>query len=106
MRRNKKIPQVRLRVPKFRNEAEEAAWWDAHPELIVKAFERAYGKQAVQRVLGEGHKPKRPPTRAVTMRLPIEDVARARRLAARKGLGYQTLVKTLLHEALLREERA
>ena len=105
MNRNKKIPQVRLRVPKFSNEAEEAAWWDAHPEVIVKAFERAYGKKAVQRVLGEVQKPKRPLTRAVTMRLPVEDVARARRLASRKGLGYQTLVKTLLHEALLREER-
>ena len=105
MSRNKRIPQVRLHPPKFNSEAEEAAWWDSHPELIVKAFERAYGKKAVQRVLGEGHKPKRPPTRAVTMRLPVEDVARARRLASRKGLGYQTLVKTLLHEALLREER-
>ena len=105
MNRTKKIPQVRLRVPKFGSEAEEAAWWDAHPEVIVKAFERAYGKKAVQRVLGEEQKPKRPPTQAVTMRLPVEDVARARRVAARKGLGYQTLVKTLLHEALLREER-
>ena len=47
MKRNKTIPQVRLRVPRFRNEAEEAAWWDAHPEVIVKAFERAYGKKAV-----------------------------------------------------------
>jgi predicted DNA binding CopG/RHH family protein len=105
MNRDKKIPQVRLRVPKFRNEAEEAAWWDSHPDFIVKAFERAYGKKAVERVLGEGHQPKRPPTQAVTIRLPVEDVARARRMASRKGLGYQTLVKTLLHEALNREDR-
>ena len=105
MSRNKEIPQVRLRVPKFSNEAEEAAWWDSHPELIMKAFERAYGKKAVQRVLGEERKPKRPPMKIVTMRLPVEDLARAKRMASRKGLGYQTLVKTLLHEALNREER-
>lgn len=105
MSRNKRIPTVRLRAPKFRNEAEEAAWWDSHPELIVKVFERAYGKKAVERVLGQRSKPKRPPTKTVTMRLSVEDVARARRLASRKGLGYQTLVKTLLHEALLREDR-
>ncbi|MBI4479828.1 MAG: hypothetical protein HY651_07365 [Acidobacteria bacterium] len=48
----KRVPVVRLEnIPRFRNEAEEAAWWDAHPEVIVKAFERAYGKKAVRRVL-------------------------------------------------------
>lgn len=91
----KRVPIVRLEnVPRFRSEAEEAAWWDAHPEVITKAFELVYGKPGSRA------------TRPVTIRLPVEDMARARRLAARKGLGYQTLVKTLLHEALLREERA
>ena len=106
MNRNKRVPQVRLRVPKFRSEAEEADWWDAHPEVILKAVERAYGKEALDRFFREGARPKRPPTKTVTIRLPVEDLARARRLAAQKGLGYQTLVKTLLHEALQREERA
>ena len=106
MSRPKRVPQVRLRVPKFQSEAEEADWWDAHPEVILNAVERAYGKKAVERFLEGGPTPKRPPTKTVTIRLPVEDVARARRLAARKGLGYQTLVKTLLHEALRREERA
>ncbi len=93
MNRSKKVPQVRLRVPRFKNEAEEAAWWDAHPEIVTKAFEHALKRS-----------PSRPPTKTVTIRLPLYDVARARRLAAQKGLGYQTLVKTLLHEALQREE--
>ncbi len=92
--RIKRAPRVKIRMPKFKTEAQEAAWWDAHPEVITKAFEHAYGKAA-----------KRPPTKTVTIRLSVEDVARARRLAARKGLGYQTLVKTLLHEALAGEER-
>ena len=105
MNRRKPVPQVRIKTPKFKNEAEEADWWDAHPEVITEAFERAYGKKALARVLGESSAPKRPPTKTVTIRLPVEDVARARRLAARKGLGYQTLVKTLLHEALQRAER-
>ena len=90
----KRVPIVRLdNIPRFRSEAEEAAWWDAHPEVITKAFEHAYGKP--------GSRASRP----VTIRLPVEDVARAKRMASRKGLGYQTLVKTLLHEALNREER-
>ncbi len=91
----KQVPIVRLEnIPRFRSEAEEAAWWDAHPEVITKAFELAYGKAG------------RRATRPITIRLPVEDVARAKRMATRKGLGYQTLVKTLLHEALLREDRA
>ena len=90
----KPVPIVRLdNIPRFRSEAEEAAWWDAHPEVITKAFEHAYGKPGSRA------------TRPITIRLPVEDVARAKRLASRKGLGYQTLVKTLLHEALTREER-
>jgi predicted DNA binding CopG/RHH family protein len=95
MNRSKRVPQIKLRVPKFKNETEEAAWWDAHPEIITKAFEHALKQR-----------PKHPPTKTVTIRLAVEDVVRARRLATRKGLGYQTLVKTLLHEAIEREERA
>ena len=106
MNRKKRVPQIRLRLPRFKSEAEEADWWDAHPEVILNAVERAYGKKALERFFAEGPAPKRPPTKTVTIRLPVEDVARARRLAAQKGLGYQTLVKTLLHEALRREERA
>jgi len=106
MSRDKEIPKVRLRTPKFKSEAEEAAWWDSHPEVILKAFERVYGKRAVERVLSGKPNPKRPPTKTVTIRLPVEDVERARRLAADKGLAYQTLVKTLLHEALNSVERA
>ena len=106
MNRKKPIPRVRIKTPNFKNEAEEADWWAAHPEVITEAFERAYGKKALERFFAEGPAPKRPPTKTVTIRLPVEDVARARRLAAQKGLGYQTLVKTLLHEALQREERA
>ena len=106
MNRKKPVPQVRIKTPKFKNEAEEADWWDAHPEVITEAFERAYGKKALDRFFAEGSAPKRPVTKTVTIRLPVEDLTRARRLAARKGLGYQTLVKTLLHEALQRAERA
>jgi len=41
----------------------------------------------------------------ITIRMPITDLERARKLSARKGLGYQTFIKTLLHESLEREEK-
>jgi len=37
-------------------------------------------------------------------RIPVDDIERAHRLADRKGLGYQTYMKMLLHAALNREE--
>ena len=39
----------------------------------------------------------------VTIRLPSVDIAAARRLADDKGIGYQTYIKLLLHEALQKE---
>jgi predicted DNA binding CopG/RHH family protein len=41
----------------------------------------------------------------LTLRVPETDISRARALAARKGLRYQTLLQMLIHEGLEREER-
>jgi predicted DNA binding CopG/RHH family protein len=45
----------------------------------------------------------RPLMRAISIRLPVPDIALAQELAARKGLPYQTYIKQLLHDALNRE---
>jgi predicted DNA binding CopG/RHH family protein len=37
------------------------------------------------------------------LRLQANDIETARAIAAQKGIGYQTYVKMLLHEALRRE---
>ncbi len=44
-------------------------------------------------------------TRSVTLRVAIGDLERARAVAERKGIPYQTLLKMLIHEGLAREER-
>jgi predicted DNA binding CopG/RHH family protein len=45
-----------------------------------------------------------PPTKQVSLRVPLVDLELARRLARRKGIPkYQTYIKTLLHEMLLKE---
>lgn len=41
----------------------------------------------------------------IAIRLPQTDLDRAQKLAERRGLGYQTLLKTLVHEGLSREAR-
>ena len=85
-------------IPKFSSEAEEAAWWDAHRSEI-EAEIRQRMKQKRPPTLGSlfrGPKPSQP----ITLRIPKDDLETARRLAARKGLGYQTYIKMLLRDAL------
>jgi predicted DNA binding CopG/RHH family protein len=41
----------------------------------------------------------------IAIRLPEADLAQARRIAERKGIGYQTLLKMLVREGLVREAR-
>jgi|HubBroStandDraft_4_1064222.scaffolds.fasta_scaffold1204443_1 predicted DNA binding CopG/RHH family protein len=45
----------------------------------------------------------RPVLQAISIRLPAPDIAAAQQLARKKGIPYQTYIKTLLHDALKRE---
>jgi predicted DNA binding CopG/RHH family protein len=94
----------KLLVPKFATEAEEARWWDKHKDIVEANLSEALRKGTanygtVQRVFRELRESKN-----ITIRMPMADLDRARRLAQKKGLGYQTYMKMLLHEALDREE--
>jgi predicted DNA binding CopG/RHH family protein len=39
----------------------------------------------------------------IAIRLPEADLAQARKIAGRKGIGYQILLKMFVHEGLARE---
>ena len=101
-----KIKMKAAVIPKFSNEAEESVWWDAHRSEIEAEIRRRM-KQKRPLMLGsllQGAKPSQP----ITLRIATKDLETARRLAARKGVGYQTYIKMLLREALATEinERA
>lgn len=85
-------------IPKFSDESEEAPWWDSHRSEIGSEVRRRLKQKrplTLNRLL-QGAKPSQP----ITLRIPKEDLEKARILAARKGLGYQTYIKMLLREAL------
>jgi predicted DNA binding CopG/RHH family protein len=91
---------------RFKTETEEAEWWAENQEFIADQFEEAKGSAQ----LGKGTVARLAHKRAgasptITIRLPESDIARARTLAAEKGLRYQTYLKMLLHQALNSEER-
>jgi predicted DNA binding CopG/RHH family protein len=95
----------RPKVPKFEREADEARWWDEHKAMVeenlILAMRDGTAKRGMaQRLVTEARESKN-----ITIRLPVADIERARRLSAKKGLGYQTLMKMLLHESLEREEK-
>ena len=93
--------------PKFKNESEEADWW-------ASAAGRAFAKRRSAEMLARGKRAKGSPILArmikerstqIAIRIPNEDLAEARRIAERKGVGYQTLIKMIVHEGLNRENQ-
>ncbi len=96
-----------LKMPKFRNKSEEANWW-------ASPLGRAYVKQKSAEAQSKGTKIKgsslvaslnKQRTVQIAIRLPASDLAEAREIAERKGIGYQTFLKLLLREGLVRESR-
>ncbi len=96
-----------LEMPKFKTESEEADWW-------ASPAGRAYVKQRSAEAQSKGAKASgsslvaklgRRNSIQIAIRLPGTDLAQARKIADRKGIGYQTLLKMLVHEGLAREAR-
>jgi len=90
----------KLIVPRFTSETEDAKWHQRHRPALERATERRI-LEGTTLTLREAAVRAR--TRPVTLRLAAADIDMARAMAAQKGIGYQTYVKMLLHEALRRE---
>jgi hypothetical protein len=104
-----------FKLPKFANEDDEAKWWYENRELISDEFQKAAKEGrlrtgGVRRLFAEKGIPfpesKATPTPTTTIRLAPDDIAKARVQAARRGLRYQTYLKMIIHEALLKAEEA
>ena len=89
--------------PHFNSEREEADWWDNNPDYILQEFKRAEAEGR----LGHGTLAKRIAEKqaavSTTMRIDNGDLKLARELAKKKGLPYQTYLKMLIHQVLLKE---
>jgi len=88
----KKAKAIAIDAPEFHTETEEAKWRDRHRDPIADLLPKHGRRGAV-------------PTKNVSIRLPVTGIERARKLAEKRGVGYQTLIKTLLHEALKKEAK-
>ena len=95
--------------PPFKSEAQEAEWWAKNQDFIAERFEqgKASGKLGKGTVARLAHERTRQagPSPTITIRLAEDDLARARTLASKRGLRYQTYLKMLLRQALDSEEK-
>lgn len=94
-------------IPKFASEDEEADWWASRQgrEFVKQKSSGPLKKGSVpqgSRLVGQLN---RTASVQIALRLPEPDVTKAREIATRKGIGYQTLLKMLVHEGLRREAR-
>jgi predicted DNA binding CopG/RHH family protein len=95
------MPRKKLVIPSFKSEGDEAAWWENHRvavEADLRAAMRENKTLSLQDVMIQAKQKKA--LLPVTIRLANEDIVTARQLADDKGVGYQTYIKLLLHEAL------
>ena len=96
----------RQTVPEFATEAEEAKWWDAHQDMVEENLIRAIDDGTVQRGTAERLALEARVSKNITIRMAAADLDLARKQAQKKGLPYQTYIKSVLHEALVKQETA
>jgi predicted DNA binding CopG/RHH family protein len=87
-------------IPAFRSESEEAAWWfkkrgGLDKDLVEPAKKLKRLDQATLKAHLAASK-----SRVISIRLPEVDLELARKQASKKGLPYQTYIKSVLHQAL------
>ena len=97
--------KMRNELPNFATEDEEARWWASREGREFLKQKSAAPRRKVakgSRLVGQLN---RAASVQIALRLPQPDIDKAREIATRKGIGYQTLLKMLVHEGLRREAR-
>ena len=92
-------------VPKFKTESEEAQWWHDNREKVEDALINAMDNGTIRRGTAQRLTSGARLSRNVTIRIAEADLNLARKQAEDKGLPYQTYIKSVLHEALVKRGR-
>ena len=109
------MPRKSDKSPNFKSDAEEAAWYatPAGRRQTQREFELAVKKRELSvsdglsiprtdpKVLAEIlAKAKENATQAISLRVPVADIEAAKRIAAKRGVGYQTVLKQAIRDGL------
>ena len=109
------MPRKSTNVPRFKSEKEEAGWYTT-PEgrrQTQREFAHALRTGKLIRPGGQEVAMTQPAileqlmkqaresaTRAISIRIPIADLERAKRVAEETGVGYQTVLKQAIRDGL------
>ena len=109
------MPHKSAKVPRFRSDREEAGWY-ATPEgrrqtqrefaraLRAGTLGRSPGLKAAKtdpKILEQlMERAKESASRPISLRIPIADLERAKRIAEETRVGYQTVLKRAIREGL------
>jgi predicted DNA binding CopG/RHH family protein len=93
-------------MPKFTSEKQEADWWasPAGRDYVKRRSAEAQSKGVKARGSSLVNRLNKERSVQIALRLPPGDIEQARKIASRKGIGYQTLLKMLVHEGLQRAD--
>jgi hypothetical protein len=98
---------AKRKLAQARTEAEEAAWFEQNQDHLLKLFDQAakdgalrVGSKSIGISINKQGALARPRSQKVMLRMPVDDLERARRLAAAKGIGYQTYIKMIVRQGL------
>jgi hypothetical protein len=110
------MPRESSKMPAFKSEAEEADWYGtpAGRRQTQREFERAIRSGALMANATGLKIPRTDPkalaellarakehaTQAISLRVPVIDIETAKRIAARRGVGYQTVLKEAIRNGL------
>ena len=90
------MKSMKKKIPKFRNEDEERKFWSAHDSTEYVDWKKA--KRAVLPRL-------KPSVRTISLRLPEAMLEELKRLANKRDVPYQSLMKVFLAERIQKERR-
>lgn len=102
----KKLSMATLPVPKFRSDKEAAEYFETHS--VASIWDHLPEGKPVKlsatlaKAIQERHtRPKSP----ISLRLVPEQIAAAKKIAARKSIGYQTQLRMWIAEGIRREAK-
>ena len=89
----------------FKTEAQEAQWWYDNRQNVEDALTHAMDNGTIRRGAAQKLTSEARASRNVTIRMAEVDLDLARKQAEEMGLPYQTYIKSVLHEALVKRQR-
>ena len=101
----REVNRKSMKIPKFKSQKEEIEFWDTH-DLTDYLDDMEEVKEPIE--LSAGLKSKiirrRHAKKLLTLRLDKDLIDKAKRVARKKAIGYQTLMRMWIAEGLNREK--